>query len=429
MQSESSEKVGLEIFNEILSDVFDWYHHAPLLKKPAIVEETKSATMKLTFEPLFKAHQVDIIRTIKFRDKKQQEQPLHHLRVIHQWAGNLCGYHMLYNILSTVKMLKSQKTSIPNLLLSKPLFWKFHHETGNYLIKFARHTHQDMSRWPWDPNSLKHGVLERTYLKVILRRNEEVRHLLESTPSFKIKVMKLNIQFGRFIKSYRALRKVQEQINDFVTHTDPNVHNLKYFCLAAVNHWSCLMAHKIGTKVELFFLDSLNRDFLHMNQQEIATFIEQLNQKRLQDHKPPWSNFQKQMNAQAQIDAQMIVNTLADCLLGKTDLVTVEANLVAKVVLDGYLDYFEQYTEIKLANYAGILTSQPQVPADLFGMVMDQWEDSYQSLLQDIVREGLRLNAMSDEYRKPCTWLLLRTNTILSERQKTKLSNAQCAVF
>lgn len=159
MNLPDSETCAADIVNSIFDGLFEWFSQANHGTHSSIEEEKtslsiiKERTMGLL--DYLKTSGIPLIREIAFKSKDGRDHALSHVQCYKQHVFNLCGYHMLYNILSSIQILRAQDLNFPKILHSGPLFWKFHTEVSKWLLQYAKEKKLFSNKFPWDYVSLR----------------------------------------------------------------------------------------------------------------------------------------------------------------------------------------------------------------------------------------------------------------------------------
>jgi len=162
----------------------------------------------------------------------------------------------------------------------------------------------------------------------------------------------LQFQFKRILNDTASLKEWQAEFDDFVSDKQKNVHKIKLFLLGVTNHWEMMVAHKYNDKVEFWFLDSKNRDYLEWNEEQIQKFLTEENINREKEGKKVWNTFQLWVNHNAIIDTQITLKLLTDCLLGNKNIFQYLSDSEIEVIDQGFLekpelkDLYEKYPNI-----------------------------------------------------------------------------------
>lgn len=84
--------------------------------------------------------------------------------------------------------------------------------------------------------------------------------------------------------------------------------------LAITNHWMCLIVVKQGDKIQYWFFDSSNRQYLHLNDEEIVQLVDKLDQDRKALKRQPYTTFAKKNKIIGMKDTKISLKLIKDCL-------------------------------------------------------------------------------------------------------------------
>jgi hypothetical protein len=219
------------------------------------------------------------------------------------------------------------------------------------------------------------------------------------------------------VKSYHSLVKIQREIEDFIQHDDPGIHNAKFFCLGVTNHWISLVAHKVGKKAEFFLLDSKNRDFLLWSEEDIKSYVSKIREEHAAQGKPAWSDFRFSIGVQSFLDAQFAVRMLMDCLVGNASLLSIEANQIGTTMLQGFYDLFGVFVGRKLSLDTYDEQELRNLPPEK-EEVYDQWGQQYQTLIDELLTHRNKLKLMDDTLKRPLKYLIWKARGIVLDTAK-----------
>ena len=113
-----------------------------------------------------------------------------------------------------------------------------------------------------------------------------------------------------------------------------------------------MVAHRFEDKIEFWFLDSKNRDYLTWNEEEISKFLSTENENRKRDGKTVWKQFQIWVNHNAILDAQYTMDIIINCLLGNKNIFEYAVDAEVDVIYSGissspeFSKLFEQFQNI-----------------------------------------------------------------------------------
>lgn len=162
--SAEAEHNAMSIIDGLIDDMFQWgeirFNPGAMSSHEEVKAEDCQNDLKFSSEGIGLLNYFDKTRhriwhSLEFSDARGEKMMLHHIEVLQQVVFNLCGYHMLYNIVACLKILNAQDLAFPNLLLAKPLFWKFHRDCGNFLLRYATEKQLLTKSFPWNYISLK----------------------------------------------------------------------------------------------------------------------------------------------------------------------------------------------------------------------------------------------------------------------------------
>ena len=366
-------KIYIEIEDETMEDVID-----VLKKQPTLLKETRTSICKNILEDILE----NIYNTYKTVQKTEKSSPcdpsdislshfieknncpvhrillhqqkstglkyeLTHLKVHQQFVGNLCGYYAMFYIKESIKMIKSQDPSEYFNLLNPAQFWLFHFRATKFLQKYAQDMKFDQTKYPWTPKDLQFGDLERAFVDPLLYRFPEMRNVVESTSSMDIKIFNYQFQFKRFTNSYIQLQAMQTHIDKVRLSKEKNKHYLTFFMLGVTNHWAMFCAHKFNDRLEFWFMDSRNRDYLLWSQTDAEKFYNEESERRKKDGRKELNSFQIWVNTNNVLDFQISLKLLVGCFLGNTTLYQYSAEsgyeIIRKEFTDGLVMHGLEY--------------------------------------------------------------------------------------
>ncbi|KRX02469.1 hypothetical protein PPERSA_10086 [Pseudocohnilembus persalinus] len=291
----------------------------------------------------FKFQEREKILTIKnfvhYYDQSKKMQ-LFQVNTINQIIGNACGFHAAFNIIQSLKMLKSQNLEIIYNPLNKnnmdfPIyntaqFWKFKKQINDQIWKYAQ-KYQDISKWPWSYYDCQYGDFERTYWNYCQKYNKIFQEAFQSDQNFDIDVCTWSFQFGRLILGDYDMQNLQNKFDQFRNFKTNNKHKVIVFMLGINSHWQSLIAHKYNDRQEVYFFDSYNKDILNWAEKEITEYIQEIQNKKQNEGKQPLKDFNIWVFKNSIIDTQISIKLITDCLLGNTSLVDYKFNSDFKV--------------------------------------------------------------------------------------------------
>jgi len=63
--------------------------------------------------------------------------------------------------------------------------------------------------------------------------------------------------------------------------------------LGITNHWAVLIAHRVGSFKEFYYLDSKNINYINWGEAEIEQYLDKRNAKRIREGRTPLTTFQR----------------------------------------------------------------------------------------------------------------------------------------
>ena len=110
-------------------------------------------------------------------------------------------------------------------------FWKYHFDSTNFLDKLADRSNFNRIKYPWDYKSIRWGDLDRVFVKYLTSEYSDIGMLLKETNTFSVKFLEIQLQFKRITSSKETMRRIQAEIDDFVSEKSKNIHTIKIFLL------------------------------------------------------------------------------------------------------------------------------------------------------------------------------------------------------
>jgi hypothetical protein len=239
---------------------------------------------------------------------------LRHVKVVKQFADNICGYHALYNLVETVHYLRLKNPKRAWKVAEVPSFWKFHFRTTESLLKQSVNY---SSFKMWSDRNVRYGDLERDFLKELMVNDSFFVSQLKATADYVPQLFVINYQFYNILESTRYLEGVQNAIEAAVNSSKEEV---LCFMLGITNHWVSFVAHKTPSGFEFYYFDSRNRPYLQYGDAQIAGYVDRIDRIRRRLGKPFLTKFQRMVSTQFVKDLQSLLKLLMGCFLGTNSL-------------------------------------------------------------------------------------------------------------
>ena len=101
----------------------------------------------------------------------------------------------------------------------------------NFLDKLADRSNFNRIKYPWDYETIRWGDLERVFVKHLTDEYSEIGMLLKETNTFSVKFLEIQLQFKRITSNEETMRRIQAEIDDFISEKSKNIHKIKIFLL------------------------------------------------------------------------------------------------------------------------------------------------------------------------------------------------------
>lgn len=343
-QPESSSSFVRAIVLEIIDSIEVLYAthshvHLPPVEKEAL--SFRSFMQKNNIEPLWISSKGNFYQSL----------------VHQQHTGGLCGYHALFNLVQSGKLLKSQNFQKEYLLLNPAAFWRFHVETTKFLVNLNR---QFAMRW--NEKSILKNELERSYMRALKKHHPHLHELFDSNDSANYsKLLILEFQFAHFVASEKKMVKVQEEINTFIqAKPKGSQHHSLFFMLGVTNHWISFLAHKTEKGQEFVYFDSRNTACLDWNETQIESYLKMREKERQARGEKAFTPFELMVRNQSIKDIQEVLHLLFNCFEAQQNLVDFKVDSLLTLMrdLDGPL------SKLKGSSFSGInMMSDPPMPS------------------------------------------------------------------
>lgn len=204
-------------------------------------------------------------------------------------------------------------------LLDAKVFWQFHFCTNNFLRNFAIDQNKDRTKYPWDDYNIHFGDFERIYNDVLHIAHPLFIDAFSSEANCSIFFQCLTYQFGRFVSTQEELVKFQHDVEHF-RRKKLSFGERKLFCLqlGVTNHWVSFVVLRYGENIEFYYMDSSNKSWYGMSDEEIEKYIHERNEYRVSVlNKTRWNKFKLMVNTQGLKDQNKLLKLLMDIFTGK----------------------------------------------------------------------------------------------------------------
>jgi len=141
------------------------------------------------------------------------------------------------------------------LLDNRTSFWRFFARCINVVLREATR-HDNRTKWPWATRCIRDGILERTYLPVVLA------HVLADVPAGG------GVRCHYVHYAYKHFANTMQQLNDlhcaFQRSSSGAGKGCEVFMVGVLSHWVVLFVHTptAGSRREIVYMDSYNRTVL-----------------------------------------------------------------------------------------------------------------------------------------------------------------------
>jgi hypothetical protein len=257
---------------------------------------------------------------------------LHHSLCYQQHTSNLCGYHASFASICCLQLLEGAPDRYD--ILKGASFWQFKHCIETFLFGYKQHHHLK-DDWPWRDRDILYGDFERTYNNVC---KAHLNRFLECQkhPFIEYIDHTWEFQFKNIVCNENSRRELNDKIKYFSRYNQPNRLLVFTIMMGITNHWTCLIALKLGRSTEFWFFDSRNLDYLNFDHDEIVKHIRETNEKRVKEGRQPYEEWRIPIIESSMKDIQISLMLLIKCLKGQDDLDSYHYNRQFRVFADDF---------------------------------------------------------------------------------------------